>query len=188
MAKENQNDELNAFIFGSITHNILDATLHPYIVYKTGIDNHTKERLKYRGLHTLIETKYDMFNYQRYYQKTILHHNVKNEFFKSFGVKKETINSINEVFQKMYQFDGGKYLFYGYKCARSIVNMGTVTGFSPSYAYTFWKQSSDFSNVFYMGPCYKCPSDTMGFQKKGKYYVSVSTQARVDVYLNQLIF
>ena len=126
IAKETKNEELIAFIFGSITHNILDANLHPYIVYKTGIYNHTKERLKYRGLHTLIETKYDMFNYQRYYQKTILHKNVKNEFFPPFSVSKETIDNINQVFQNIYQFDGGTYLFYGYKCARKIVNIARV--------------------------------------------------------------
>lgn len=126
IAKETKNRELVAFIFGSITHNILDANLHPYIVYKTGIYNHTKERLKYRGLHTLIETKYDMFNYQRFYQKTALHKNLKKEFFPPFSVSKETVDSINQVFQNIYQFDGGTYLFFGYKCARMSVNIVRV--------------------------------------------------------------
>ena len=123
IARDANNDELNSFIFGSITHAILDATMHPYIVYKTGIYNHTKERLKYKGLHTLMETEYDMFNYQRYYQKTILHKNVKNEFFPKLVIKKDTINSVNQVFQNIYQFDGGNYLFYGYQCARKYINL-----------------------------------------------------------------
>ena len=123
IAKIENNDELNAFIFGSILHQILDATMHPYIVYKTGIYNHKPETLKYYGLHSLMETQYDLFTYQRYYQKVLINHNIKKEFIPFLKVKKETIASINQVFLNMYNFNGGIYLFYGYKCARRYMNL-----------------------------------------------------------------
>ncbi len=123
IAKETQNIELISFIYGSITHNILDANLHPFIVYKTGIFNGKKETKKYDGLHTLLETQFDFFNYERYYQKSIINKNLKKEFFPLVKVSKKTINDINKVYYDLYNVSAGKYLFTGYKKARNTINI-----------------------------------------------------------------
>lgn len=49
-----------SFLFGFICHYALDSTLHPYIVYKTGIFNkRNPNTYKYNNVHTFMETFID---------------------------------------------------------------------------------------------------------------------------------
>lgn len=76
-----ENDEnALAYLYGSITHYVLDTNCHPYIFYKTGAyhkdDPSTK---KYKGEHTRIEKDIDTIYYQNYYKKNIKYCNIKKE-------------------------------------------------------------------------------------------------------------
>lgn len=54
------NSEIMAFLYGFLSHYILDSTFHPYVIYKTGIFNkEKKETYKYFGKHHLMETYLD---------------------------------------------------------------------------------------------------------------------------------
>lgn len=45
---------------GSICHYVLDSTVHPFIVYKTGVfDKKQKNTYKYNNIHTFMETFLD---------------------------------------------------------------------------------------------------------------------------------
>ncbi len=61
--KENpelQTKETYSFLVGMICHYILDSTLHPYIIYKTGnFQKEKKESYKYNNVHTFMETFLD---------------------------------------------------------------------------------------------------------------------------------
>jgi len=48
--------EIRAFLYGFICHYVLDSTLHPFIIYKTGImKKGIKETYKYNNLHSYME-------------------------------------------------------------------------------------------------------------------------------------
>ena len=71
--KENKletNDEALAYLFGSINHYVLDSTLHPFVLYKSGdCDEKNKDTYKYRGMHTRMEYMLDSFYYEAKHKK-----------------------------------------------------------------------------------------------------------------------
>lgn len=49
-----------SFIVGFISHFVLDSTIHPYIIYKTGyFDKNNRNTYKYNGIHHFMETFLD---------------------------------------------------------------------------------------------------------------------------------
>jgi hypothetical protein len=60
--KLEKNSEVIAFLYGFITHYVLDSTIHPFIFYKTGIMNKKrKDTYKYNGLHMDMENYIDAY-------------------------------------------------------------------------------------------------------------------------------
>ena len=63
--KENKlenNPEILSFLYGFITHYVLDSTIHPFIIYKTGIfDKNNSDTYKYNGLHNDMEVYIDAY-------------------------------------------------------------------------------------------------------------------------------
>lgn len=54
------NPEVMAFLYGMISHYVLDSTIHPYIYYKTGkFDKKNKSTYKYNSKHHELETIID---------------------------------------------------------------------------------------------------------------------------------
>ena len=52
--------DVKSFLFGFICHYVLDSTLHPFIIYKTGFfKKYDKETYKYNNLHTFMENFID---------------------------------------------------------------------------------------------------------------------------------
>ena len=56
------NSELLAYLYGSVTHYILDYHCHPFVFYYT---NDVNLNLKYRGLHEKMEVKLDAYMLQK---------------------------------------------------------------------------------------------------------------------------
>ena len=60
--KDNNINDIDtySFIVGFICHYVLDSTIHPYIIYKTGIfDKNNKYTYKYNNMHTFMESFID---------------------------------------------------------------------------------------------------------------------------------
>ena len=56
------NPEIISFLYGFLSHYILDSTFHPYVIYKTGKYNKlNQDTYKYRGKHHLMETYIDKY-------------------------------------------------------------------------------------------------------------------------------
>ena len=52
--------DVNSFLVGTICHFVLDSTLHPYIIYKTGMMDKTKSSTyKYNNIHEFMEVFLD---------------------------------------------------------------------------------------------------------------------------------
>ncbi len=54
--------DVMAFLYGMISHYVLDSKLHPFVIYQTGwYHKEKKETRKYRNLHDEAETYMDLF-------------------------------------------------------------------------------------------------------------------------------
>lgn len=109
------NHELIAYLYGSITHYVLDSTCHPYIFYKTGVYN-KKDKLtyKYKGQHNKIEKDLDAIYYEKYTNKKYNTCNLNKFVIGSPKFSKTLINSISNVYEKTYNKKNiGKYYYNG---------------------------------------------------------------------------
>ncbi len=56
------NPEVMAFLYGALSHYILDSTIHPYIIYKTGdFDKNDPKTYRYNMLHGEVESMLDNY-------------------------------------------------------------------------------------------------------------------------------
>ena len=103
--KLENNPECIAYLYGSITHYILDAVCHPYIFYKTGsYHKGDPDRLKYRNKHTHIEKQLDAIYYTMYYKKPYFTVNINKEIIKNPRFSEDLENLISDVYLKTYNY------------------------------------------------------------------------------------
>lgn len=54
--------QVMAYLYGMISHYVLDSTMHPFIIYKTGqFNKHDKSTYKYNHLHNEMESYFDNY-------------------------------------------------------------------------------------------------------------------------------
>lgn len=100
-----ENNELLSYLYGSITHYVLDSTCHPFIFYKTGAYNKgDRSSKKYNGGHTMMEKNIDAIIYETYYHKKYNHCNL-NKFINKPIFTEDLINTINYAYKKTYNED-----------------------------------------------------------------------------------
>lgn len=123
--QQENNPELLAYLYGSITHYVLDTTCHPFIFYKTGIYRKNEpETRKYFGGHNRIEKDLDAYYYKKYTGKDYNHCNVTKEIIGKPIFSDNLITSINKVYKDTYNKDNiGYYYQKGVNNARVIYNL-----------------------------------------------------------------
>ena len=116
-----------AYLYGAITHYILDSTCHPFIFYKTGVYDSTKKikaLKKYKGLHALMERSLDAYYYKKYYKKDYKNCNISKEIIQNPKLSIDLITLINMTYKKTYNFDNaGIYYYKGIKNAKRICSL-----------------------------------------------------------------
>jgi len=56
------NPQVMAFLYGALSHYILDSNIHPYVIYKTGVfDPHNPDTFRYNMLHEEVESMLDAY-------------------------------------------------------------------------------------------------------------------------------
>lgn len=65
MFSKDQNDHVKAYVFGFVTHHVLDRHTHPYIHYRAGYEGSNHQKLEVR-IDTLIMKKYKHINTWEY--------------------------------------------------------------------------------------------------------------------------
>lgn len=68
-----------AFLYGMICHYVLDSTLHPYIIYKTGGSQVIKDKVLYQSKHIKMEVFLD--NYMLFQREGKLPYQIKSDQF-----------------------------------------------------------------------------------------------------------
>lgn len=114
---KNNNQYYLSFLYGTLTHYILDSTFHPYIFYKSGTyKTNNLATHKYNGLHTKTELMIDYYFYSK--NNTIPFYKAKhykiydniNEF------PQDLMDLIDYSFKKTYNFHNIGY--YYFKCVK----------------------------------------------------------------------
>ncbi len=115
-----------AYLYGSITHYVLDSTLHPLIFYKTGIYDPVKKlakHKKYKGMHALMERTIDSYYYRKYYKE-----DYKTCKLSKINIKPklsiDLITLINMVYKETYNIEEvGLYQKKGINDSRRIFRL-----------------------------------------------------------------
>lgn len=103
-----QNPTVLASLYGHLTHYVLDSSVHPYIVYKTGFYNKKRpETLKYNGLHNKMEMEIDAYLYEKKSKKPFKDFKIHKHLITKEKLDKELINLLNELYNDIYSFKNG---------------------------------------------------------------------------------
>lgn len=116
-----ENKDIISYLYGSICHYFLDKSLHPFIIYKTGIFNkNDKTTYKYNGLHEEMEYYIDI--YMIYNREKVIPKNYK--FYKDiFYINKldiELSKMIDNVMKETYDINNASLIYI-----KSLKNMCT---------------------------------------------------------------
>jgi hypothetical protein len=122
---QENNPELIAYLYGSITHYVLDSTCHPYIFYKTGVyRKKDPDTRKYFGGHNQIEKELDAIYYKKYTGKDYKSCNVTKEIIGKPKFSNLLIRTLNKVYEDTYDKENiGYYYQKGVNNARVIYNI-----------------------------------------------------------------
>lgn len=176
---KNSNDiKLKSFLYGYITHHITDSIFHPYIIYEAGVHKKTKETLKYKGRHEMLESIID-------YKITSDINNVYKEMpkIKDTAMLKEVTK---RIFHEVYKDETVGYTL--------IKNMNNVRGF-------LWLYRSDKTKIkrigykvidkitgkYYEFLAYNYPRkdlEKVDLAKKEKWYHPVTNEEHVSSILD----
>lgn len=97
------NSEIIAFLYGMISHHILDMTIHPYVVYKTGwYDRKKKNTYKYFGGHEYMETYLDAYMIQTKDRVKPQHFASHAFCFPQVTISRNLEQVIDEVFKRTF--------------------------------------------------------------------------------------
>lgn len=104
--KLENNEQAIAYLYGSLTHYILDTNCHPYIFYKTGVYR-KKEKWthKYHGEHTRIEKHLDCILYEKFFNKLYFKCDINKEIIKNPILSEDLKKLITKVYKKTYNAD-----------------------------------------------------------------------------------
>ena len=101
------NDELLAFLYGSVTHYILDYHCHPFVFYYT---NDVNLNLKYRGLHAKMEVNLDAYMLKKRENKALKDEQLANILLPKIKFSKELKSIMDNVYLQTF----------------NVKNMGTI--------------------------------------------------------------
>lgn len=97
------NPQVMSYLYGMLSHYVLDSTIHPFIIYKTGnFNKKDKSTYKYNHLHAEIESYFD--NYLLTIREGINPHKFKcHEFcFNIDNFNKELIEVMDFTYKEVY--------------------------------------------------------------------------------------
>ena len=106
-----------SFIVGFICHYILDTTMHPFIIYKTGdFDRKNPSTYKYNNVHHFMETFIDNDMIRRRLRKYPYKYDFCKDCFDNREFSNELDDTINHVFYDTYDVkDMGKIYYKSLK-------------------------------------------------------------------------
>ena len=106
-------EDVYSFLVGFICHYALDSTIHPYIVYKTGLfQKKKKSTYKYNNVHAFMETFLDNDMIQRRLKKDPYHFDISRYCFSIKPFSRDLNHSINYTFYNTFKIRGMSDIYY----------------------------------------------------------------------------
>ena len=103
-----------SFLYGSLTHYILDATFHPYIFFKTGIYNKNNTKtFKYNGLHTKYEVLIDKYFYDKEHETEFHKARLYRLFDSTKNAPIKLLYFMNKIYKTTFNMDNVGFSFFG---------------------------------------------------------------------------
>lgn len=113
------NAEIMAYLYGQICHFVLDSTIHPYIIYSTGMyDEKNANTYKYNGLHEEMEYYIDCYMIWKREKILPKDYKIYKNLFDIDKFSEELKNTINAVICDVYDFKDAGNIYY-----KSIIDM-----------------------------------------------------------------
>lgn len=110
------NKQVVGYLYGILSHYVMDTNFHPYIFYKTGVDRNNKETRKYQGMHNKMEKDLDAIFYKKATGKNFNMCKVPKEIIGKINPSKELKNTIDFAYKETYDKENiSKYLLGGIK-------------------------------------------------------------------------
>ena len=107
------NSQVMAYLYGQICHFVLDSTVHPFIIYNTGIyDEHNKATYKYNGLHEEMEYYIDIYLIWKRERIIPRKYKVYKKILNISRFNIELIDLIDNVSKSIYNFDNVSKIYY----------------------------------------------------------------------------
>ena len=102
-----------SFLCGFICHYVLDATVHPYVFYKTGkFNKHQPDTYKYNNLHLLMETYLDNYLILKREKKNPYSFPICDFCFDLHPFSSELKKSIAFAFQNVFEISHMDRIYY----------------------------------------------------------------------------
>ena len=100
-----QNTEILAYLYGSLTHYILDSNCHPFVIYNAGWMDDENPNYKYRGRHEEIEVAIDAILYEEKKKMPLYQANIGSTLLPKITFSQDLKNTLNIVFKKTWNQD-----------------------------------------------------------------------------------
>lgn len=101
--KQTENPDTLAYLYGSLTHYILDSTCHPFIIYQAGWIDEDEPNYQYRGNHEEIEVSIDAQLYEEKQKKNLYRESLGDKLIPKITFSKELKSVIDKTYQKTFQ-------------------------------------------------------------------------------------
>lgn len=97
-----KNNDILSYLYGSLTHYILDSNCHPFVIYHAGWIDEQNKNYQYRGNLEQIEVSIDAILYQEHYNLPLYQANLGNTLLPKIKFSKPLKQLMNHVFEKTF--------------------------------------------------------------------------------------
>ena len=186
-----------SFLYGFICHYILDSTVHPFIIYKTGrFNKRKKETYKYNNIHSFMETFIDNDMVKRREKVNPYRFHFSKFCFDLRKFSNELNSAINYSFSVTYDVDNISNIYY-----TSLKQMKTFLNLFRRDPYGFKKNLYKLIDTFTTNKVFRFEAlsyhyplnDKHNFLNSNKsiwrnpiYYNLVSHESFIELYLKSI--
>ena len=186
-----------SFLFGFICHYVLDSTLHPYIIYKTGVlDKKNALSYKYNCLHHVMETFLDNDMISRRFRTNPYKFSVSKFVFNISPFSKELEKIIDYSFYNTFKIKNMSKIYF-----KSLKQMNFFINFFRKDSYGIKRFIYKFFDTFTSKKTFRLESISYHYELSDKHnflnnnhlmwrnpsiYDITSTESFVDLYLKAI--
>ncbi len=116
--------EILSYLYGILTHYILDSTCHPFIFYYTG---YKRIDQKYIGLHEKMEVNLDAYFYEQKYHQKLSQVKLADTLLSKVHFSNDLKKCLDEVFSKTFHYeDMGSIYEQSVKTGNLLLKLGVT--------------------------------------------------------------